>query len=109
MNLEDFECEDRRHKAGIIKQQDDYDAQREVQEGIIMRPNMEQADNYLDQFKVGYKIIIDCGCEDGEDDKHIGKKGIIQSIDGAYAEVQLDGEGEDTFQFGLYQLVKDPN
>lgn len=123
--LEDYECESRHHIAGTDAEQRDYDAQREyelsqqrsTQEGIILKPDLSQHKEPVIALlrviklkmpceEINYRIIVECGCEDGADDQYIGHKGTIATIDGDYAEVKLDGKGDKTFLFGLYQLKK---
>jgi len=55
-------------------------------------------------MKIHDRVIVAHNCEDEGDLMWIGHTGTIQSIEEAYVEVTLDGQGADTFQFGLYQL-----
>jgi len=55
-------------------------------------------------FKPYDRVIIVEGTEDGQDDHLIGKQGTVREVDDDYAEVEIDGEGSQTFQFGTYQL-----
>lgn len=55
-------------------------------------------------MKVGDRVEVVEGTEDGGDDHLIGKRGYIRQLDEHYAEVELDGMGTDTYQFGTYQL-----
>lgn len=61
----------------------------------------------MTKFKFGDRVKVVEGTEDGGDDHLIGLAGfIVRTDDDYYYEVQLDGHGQDTFQFGCYQLEK---
>jgi len=53
---------------------------------------------------VGKRVQISCNTDDGSDDKWIGWKGVVRSIEDTLAEVEIDGQGTDTFSFFTYQL-----
>ncbi len=55
-------------------------------------------------LNVGDRVCVVDGSEDGGDDHLIGQMGTVQHIEDDYAEVEIDGHGEETYLLGLWQL-----
>ena len=62
------------------------------------------------KFVIGQRVKVIVGTEDGGDDWSLGSIGTVRNFDDEYYyEVELDGHGKETYQFGEYQLDKATN
>jgi len=60
----------------------------------------------IENLEIGDRVRVFRDIDCGGDEKWIGWEGVIREIDEYLAEIEIDGQGSDTFQFGIYRLEK---